>query len=200
MLSCLSFGASGTYSHGHSKDSTAYILGRSIIGCSLGGSLADPVKSYPSLFAPGTIFETYPYLLSNLVCAAVVLLGLMIGILFLEETHEGKKHRKDPGLMFGRMILSKAGFGNASGEPVFSKQGDANLQEVQPLLDRDEDPPGYRTAEGSPRILACTAAQTPEPPHHSLDEDLIGLNVKASISGAFTKQVILHIAAYGILA
>jgi hypothetical protein len=71
---------------------------RSIIGSSLGGTLADPIRNYPGSFTPGGIFDRFPYLLPNIVCASVVVFGLIVGILFLEETHEDKQHRRDYGL------------------------------------------------------------------------------------------------------
>jgi hypothetical protein len=42
------------------------------------------------MFPKGTIFEKFPYLLPNFVCTVIVLCGLVIGILFLEETHAEK--------------------------------------------------------------------------------------------------------------
>ena len=61
---------------------------RSILGPALGGALAQPCDSYPTLFARGSIFDRFPFLLPNLVCAIILAFGVLIGILFLEETHE----------------------------------------------------------------------------------------------------------------
>ena len=44
------------------------------------------------------MFDTYPYLLPNLVCSAIVVFGLAVGVLFLEETHEDRKYDRDRGL------------------------------------------------------------------------------------------------------
>ena len=52
----------------------------SIIGSALGGALADPVRNYPDVFNHGTIFETYPYLLTNAVCSGVVIFSLIVGL------------------------------------------------------------------------------------------------------------------------
>ncbi|KAF2757800.1 MFS general substrate transporter [Pseudovirgaria hyperparasitica] len=81
----------------------------SVIGAYLGGTLSNPVKAYPELFSAGSFwarsFEKFPYLLPNLVCVLVVFTGLIIGILFLEETHEVKKQQPDLGCQIGRSIL-----------------------------------------------------------------------------------------------
>jgi hypothetical protein len=76
-----------------------------IIGSVLGGTLAEPVKNYPGVFATGGLFDKFPYLLPNLICVGVVLAGLITGFLFLEESHEDKKDCPDFGLILGNRIL-----------------------------------------------------------------------------------------------
>ncbi|KAI9171231.1 Major facilitator superfamily multidrug transporter mfsB [Paramyrothecium foliicola] len=58
-----------------------------IIGPCLGGTFADPHLSWPHLFTEGGLFDRYPYLLPNLLCAALLLLSIVLGFLLLEETH-----------------------------------------------------------------------------------------------------------------
>ena len=65
---------------------------RSIIGPVMGGALAQPCIVYPWLFARDLISVAYPFLLPNLVCVVILLFGIAIGVLFLEETHADKKH------------------------------------------------------------------------------------------------------------
>jgi hypothetical protein len=169
---------------------------RSILGPTLGGALARPVLSYPTLFAAGSIWERFPYLLPNLVCTVIVSFGVAIGILFLEETHEVKKHRHDPGLEMGKWVLSKvarcAELKNSRSEKV------ADLDETISLLSDDDQPPGYRTSEGSPNLPS-----TPSPePQETLDlnDSRIAPRAKPAATKAFTRQVILNIVGYGILA
>ena len=73
----------------------------------IGGALARPCISYPELFPSGTIWDRYPYLLPNLFSAFVVFVGVVNGILFLEETHAEKKLRRDRGLELGNWILAR---------------------------------------------------------------------------------------------
>ncbi|KAF3038973.1 hypothetical protein E8E12_002231 [Didymella heteroderae] len=57
-----------------------------IIGSAMGGFLAQPAIFYPSVFAKDGIFGKYPYLLPNLVAAIGIVLAIIQGIFFLEET------------------------------------------------------------------------------------------------------------------
>lgn len=59
----------------------------SVIGPALGGTLADPVKGFPNLFRKGGFFDTFPFALPNIVCAALMLFSVALTYFFLEETH-----------------------------------------------------------------------------------------------------------------
>ncbi|KAI1386683.1 MFS general substrate transporter [Hypoxylon trugodes] len=58
-----------------------------IIGSAMGGFLAQPAIFYPSIFPADGIFGRYPYLLPNLVSVVAIILAIIQGILFLEETN-----------------------------------------------------------------------------------------------------------------
>ncbi|KAF2099504.1 MFS general substrate transporter, partial [Rhizodiscina lignyota] len=162
----------------------------SIVGAGLGGTLADPVRNYPGIFQPGTIFDRFPYLLPNLVCAGVVVLGLIVGLLFLEETHEDKQYRRDYGLELGNWILSLG-----RRQPIALRESKMGCFE-ETLGFLAEDPlPEYQSARpstasssdrsfdsGSTQPLDCYKCEKP------------------SSRRALTKQVMLNIIAYGILA
>lgn len=64
-----------------------------IIGPSIGGFLADPHDSWPDRFPVGSLFERYPYLLPNLICAALLLVSIVLGVFLLEETHPDMQPR-----------------------------------------------------------------------------------------------------------
>jgi len=79
----------------------------------IGGILADPVGSYPSIFGPGSFFggkdgvywmTRWPYALPNIMSACFLLLSALAVIFFLEETNELCKDKPDPGLRIGWMI------------------------------------------------------------------------------------------------
>ena len=80
----------------------------------VGGVLADPVASYPSLFGPDSVFggregvrwmKSFPYALPNLVSAVFLLLSSFAVLFFLEETSDLCKHKPDPYLRVGQWLL-----------------------------------------------------------------------------------------------
>ncbi|OTB08109.1 hypothetical protein M426DRAFT_201156 [Hypoxylon sp. CI-4A] len=177
----------------------------SIIGPMIGGALARPCISYPSIFAPGTIWDRYPYLLPNLFSAFIVVIGVVNGILFLEETHAEKKLKRDRGLELGNWILSGLPIIGKCAEPRDEKSKMAEM-ESQPLLDNDheddEQLPGYQTnentPENSPRIRS---ASVPSISWDSLDlENAHEEETNLGISRIFTRPVVLNIISFGILA
>ncbi|KAF7545123.1 hypothetical protein G7Z17_g9424 [Cylindrodendrum hubeiense] len=58
-----------------------------IIGPSIGGMFANPHETWPRTFPTGSLFERFPYLLPNLLCAALLLMSIVLGFILLEETH-----------------------------------------------------------------------------------------------------------------
>ncbi|PKS09034.1 hypothetical protein jhhlp_003647 [Lomentospora prolificans] len=162
----------------------------SIIGPMIGGALARPCISYPDLFPRGTMWEKYPYLLPNLFSAVAVCCGVVIGLLFLEETHAGKKSRRDPGIELGKRISQWLS--------TKTCQATGRKAEKQPLLDDYEELPGYETTENSPQLISSPGSGAPEP----LDLESSGAVLSQTQTGnqIFTKPVILNIISYGILA
>lgn len=63
-----------------------WILG-SIIGSAMGGFLAQPAKFYPDIFPEDGLFGQFPYLLPNLVAVVVIVVAVVQGIVFLDETN-----------------------------------------------------------------------------------------------------------------
>lgn len=191
----------------------------SILGSMLGGMLADPVASYPGVFKAGSLFEKFPYLLANLVCASIVIVCVVIGILFLEETHEDKMDKRDFGLEMGDRLVRCFTKREPSTEksPVASERQQHDYSdEALGLLDDDDDdelpPPVYKSAASSPE-LHPTAPRSP-PPYQPIEElppsdtDMIELadakqseiKKKSGVWEAMTRQVIYNIVGFGILA
>ncbi|MCJ1284661.1 hypothetical protein MMC26_003996 [Xylographa opegraphella] len=163
----------------------------SILGPALGGALAQPCLSYPSVFPRGTIFDRFPFLLPNLICAVILACGVTIGILFLEETHQELKDRRDYGLEAGKWLL-RPFRREPERFPIVDKDAEGSCDEANSLLG-DELPPGYRTTDGSPRI---PSSRTPSPMKAEAD----ARRKPRAAQKAFTKQVILNIIGYGLLA
>ncbi|KJZ79763.1 hypothetical protein HIM_00477 [Hirsutella minnesotensis 3608] len=64
-----------------------------IIGPCIGGTFADPHSSWPNAFPAGGLFDRFPYLLPNLLCAALLLVSIILGFLLLDETHPDMQPR-----------------------------------------------------------------------------------------------------------
>ncbi len=64
-----------------------------IVGPMIGGLFADPHVTYPHLFPAGSLFERFPYLLPNLICAGMLLMSILLGYFLLEETHPDMQPR-----------------------------------------------------------------------------------------------------------
>lgn len=77
----------------------------SIFGPSFGGALANPASKYPEIFGTNGFFKRYPFALPNIVSSVFFLVGLAGGILFLKETLETKKYRRDYGRILGKLLL-----------------------------------------------------------------------------------------------
>lgn len=188
----------------------------SIAGSAIGGILADPVRNYG--WSEGTIWAKFPFLLPNVFCTGVVIFGMLVGILFLEETHEDKKHQRDRGLEFGRWILSFVTKSSPTKE--WSSRKGEYLEETFTLMHEDIDcPPDYKSTASSPELSPSSAPiGLPPPAYQSIegsprnssavervDEEAMAHEAEAakrnaSLSNAFTRQVNLIIVSYGILA
>ena len=191
-----------------------------VIGSALGGSLADPVRSYPDVFKPHTVLDRFPYLLPNLVCAVIVVIGIIVGILFLEETHEDMQDRRDIGLRIGKYIEEL--FRKRPSGRLYGQKADYTTETLALLQDGDQ-PPDYRSAASSPGLQA-TAVALP-PPYQSIDSPDSGSTMESNFtltidsgdaeaasredttikrtSGvwhALNTQLVLNIIGYGILA
>ncbi|MCJ1310630.1 hypothetical protein MMC25_004295 [Agyrium rufum] len=164
----------------------------SLLGSAIGGTLAQPCDNYPDYFARGTILDKFPFLLPNLVCTAVVVCGVIIGILFLEETHAELKDRRDYGLEAGNWIVSWIKSKRYS-DAQFEKEPNSTPEESRSLLE-DEQPPGYQTTEGTPKYPLSRAES---PRLHPIKSERA---IRPPTQKAFTKQVVWTIIGYGILA
>jgi len=171
----------------------------SILGPALGGALARPVENYPNIFQADSIWSRFPYLLPNLVCTIIVFCGVIVGVLFLEETHAEKKYRRDIGLEAGQFLIAKFRSCCGAAETKATRSEKViDLDEVLSLLSQDDQPPGYRTMEGSPNLPSTPAPELQE--SLDLNEVVIVGRTKPAVTKAFTRQVVLNIVGYGILA
>ena len=131
-------------------------------------------------------------------CTVILGLGVLVGILFLEETHECRKHRRDRGIEIGRWLLNY--FSNEAKPIGLTEYAKSYIEDQETLPDEDVLP-GYRTTEGSP-LQPSSRLQSPlvAPADLRLDRRTNKASKPKGVRKAFTKQVILNIVGFGLLA
>ncbi|KPM38761.1 hypothetical protein AK830_g7824 [Neonectria ditissima] len=183
----------------------------SIIGPMIGGALARPCISYPEIFARETIWDKYPYLLPNLFSAATVFVGVVIGFLFLEETHAAKKSQRDRGREMGdylaRLVCGVARCNGRArgpekqalldGEPRIEYMSTGSPCAILSSSDDDEVLPAYQSQENSPRLSPQADTRSLQSAPLEPETPIVQQEQKQKI---FTKPVIMNIISYGILA
>lgn len=171
---------------------------RGIIGSGLGGILAEPVRNYPSYFNSDSIFARFPYLLPNVVCAVVVILSMVVGILFLEETHEDMKDGRDIGLEVGGWLLGLVRSQETWDEKAGYEEESYHLLEEAVFGQASE----YSSIESSPTLgpISLAVGEPPDQLITPLRSDLRTSDKQLRRSGAFTRQVIILIISFGFVA
>ena len=76
----------------------------SIFGPAFGGALVYPVRRLPKLFGSVHLLERFPFALPNLCISVLFLIGIIFGFLFLKESHEDMRDRKDYGRILGSWL------------------------------------------------------------------------------------------------
>ncbi|SPQ18812.1 ea73b43c-9629-4714-a883-43897362c394 [Thermothielavioides terrestris] len=76
----------------------------SVFGPAFGGFFARPAEQYPNVFGQIEYFKRYPFALPNLMACCVFFISFMTGLLFLKETLQSKRHRRDWGLLLGEKL------------------------------------------------------------------------------------------------
>jgi hypothetical protein len=118
-------------------------LNSSLIGPVIGGYLANPVETLPSIFQKRKFWEIYPYLLPQLVVTSLILMSGLIGFLFLEEVHPNFQHRYDLGLEISRWVCEKfnraLGYEIARGyKVVLDSEDELQLSQIAKTEESDE--------------------------------------------------------------
>ena len=145
----------------------------SIFGPALGGGLASPATHHPKIFGKNNLLLKFPFALPNLIASIFFLSGLATGILFLRETLESRKHRKDYGLKLGTLIT----------------QGCRRRQRSGDWVD-DEDEGNPFLGDGQSSVLSSPVGKGTAKP----------LQKKVSYRDVFAPQSNINLAVYTLLA
>ncbi|KAK6197522.1 major facilitator superfamily [Scheffersomyces amazonensis] len=125
-------------------------LGRCVGGW-LGGFLTDTDKLNLSTHAgandesgkrsgatPNTpFFDKHPFAFSNIIVACILSCFITIGFLFLEETHEDYKDKRDIGLEIGDVIRKRLGF-QVPDRPWKTQRYTNDFEQAEHLIEDDE--------------------------------------------------------------
>ena len=138
--------------------------------------MAKPAESMPGIFSSDGIFATFPYLLPNLICAALLLIGMLVGYVLLMETHPDLQPWSTPAELENTnaetpLMLTSGAMANVGVDLRAESYGTFNNVEI------DEEKQWTVNADGSSR-----------PPSLLSDTD----------SNVFTKKVIMIVIALGI--
>lgn len=109
----------------------------SIMGPTLGGALVHPSENFPAFFGNSSFFRRNSFCLPGLVAGLFFLVGISAGFLFLRETLETKKHRKDYGLMLGSALTASCS--KRIGRSRRPKSWHTANEESRPFLEADQD-------------------------------------------------------------
>ncbi|EFW17192.1 MFS transporter [Coccidioides posadasii str. Silveira] len=147
----------------------------SIFGPAFGGALADPAKRHPEVFGHIEFFKKYPFALPNIAASVFFIIGIVTGFLFLRETLESRKYKRDYGLMFGDMLI-----GACCGRRTKPKTASPVDDERTPLLNGDRtsrsEIPHQKKSEGKPAKLTWAEILSPQSQLILLEYAALGLH------------------------
>ncbi|KUJ24464.1 MFS general substrate transporter [Mollisia scopiformis] len=160
----------------------------SIFGPSFGGMFAKPTENLPWLFGGNKFFEKFPFLLPNLVAAALFIVGLTTGVFFLEETLETKKNQTDYGVILGKKFIKwfKAIFRLRRINPQPYRRASESFDESAASLLRPTSSAGSDVGKFDDESFTPKNTKS-APPRPTMKE-------------VFTRQSIINLAAYTFLA
>lgn len=108
----------------------------SIFGPSIGGALANPLNVKPEEHIDNpSFFQMFPYSPPNLISAIFFTVGIVTGILFLEETLETLRDQRDYGLRLGDKLKAFAK-SHILHKPSHASEDD----ETRPLIKCEDEP------------------------------------------------------------
>ncbi|KAI9704894.1 MAG: hypothetical protein M1836_006674 [Candelina mexicana] len=117
----------------------------STLGPAFGGALSNPARRYPKLFGDIYIFEAFPFAPPNLVSGIFFLIGLVTGVLFLNESLESRKYKRDYGRVMGNALVQFF-----RRQPEQATITERSKQTTTPLLEASHTPsPSYKRPLGT---------------------------------------------------
>lgn len=118
-----------------------------------------------------------------------------MGLLFLEETNDRAKHRRDVGLEAGRWLTSKLSPSQDTKSPR-NLPGRRNDECAALAWEEDYKTKAYGTSQHAAHEASASASEVPQVAASEINPAPSHLSVER----AFNRQVVLNIVCYGIVA
>ncbi|EMG46821.1 hypothetical protein G210_2925 [Candida maltosa Xu316] len=128
-------------------------------------SAVDEVSDENSLY--NRFMNRFPYALSNIVIASILVFSLIVGFLFLEETQERARKKRDIGLEIGDFILTKLGF-EVPTRP-WQKKRIAVERREEPLITNDNESIASLDSEEETNEEQTNLISEPQPFYNTID-------------------------------
>ncbi|PQE20420.1 major facilitator superfamily transporter protein [Rutstroemia sp. NJR-2017a BBW] len=158
----------------------------SIFGPSFGGFLAKPAQNFPELFGDNKFLLRFPFALPNLVASALFTIGIATGFLFLRETLETKRHKRDVGIELGKKLVGSTKVLCCQNRPKKHFRQHSAYDESSASLLRPTSSAGSDSAKDFQDNFGSSKPKTTLAP--------------PSIREVFTRQSVINLIAYTFLA
>jgi MFS family permease len=140
----------------------------SIIGPMIGGTFSNPLhrKAGESAAKSNALLWKFPYLLPNLISASIFLIGIIIGILFLNESLESRKDQRDWGIILGRKLIYSSRMVTARlkqiiwGQPLYTPLATSDHPRSKGIKDIEQTGTAPKPIEGPPSFASVLNSQT----------------------------------------
>jgi hypothetical protein len=125
----------------------------SILGPTFGGATVHPAERYPAIFGKSRFLRNFPFSPPNLLSAVLFMIGIVIGFLFLKESLETKKSKRDYGRMLGSALTRscsrrkryKPNWGNENDEAeAFLSRNDSSGSELASPVSKGKPSAPYK--------------------------------------------------------
>ncbi|KAK6612759.1 major facilitator superfamily transporter [Botrytis cinerea] len=157
----------------------------SIFGPSFGGFFARPAQNFPGIFGNNRFFLNFPFALPNIIASFLFMIGITTGFLFLRETLESKRDKKDLGVEVGKKLVASSKVLCCKPRPRHHTPGHPAYDESSASLLRPTSS-GSDTAQSFGDNFESPKSKAPV--------------TRPSLREVFTRQSVINLIAYTFLA
>ncbi|KIV94343.1 hypothetical protein PV10_02117 [Exophiala mesophila] len=165
-----------------------------VIGPILGGFLADPINSFPTVFGPGSSIggkegvrwmTAFPYALPSVVNAIFISTSAIFVVFGLDETHAAMQHKPDMGRRLGKWIWQR----------LFNRKKNASYDYI-PIVDQTE----LRDSSSFAVLDETSHAQDETSTTPNSNQEIREPKFSVPLREIFTRNVVLTLVQHHLLA